>query len=103
MADLPIACSLDAAGQEERAAAFGALAERALVEREPTPRGWRLLYRDAAGVEDTLRSLIAAESRCCPFLDFALERSDEHLALTVEGPPSGRELVETLFATRPPR
>lgn len=100
MTDLPMACSLDGPAQAERAAAFAALADRALIRSERTSRGWRLLYREAAGVEHSLRRLIAAESECCPFLGFALDRSGQHLSLTVQGPAEAQAMIELLFDPR---
>jgi hypothetical protein len=96
-----IACSLDAAGRAERASLFAALAEQALRERRRTARGWRLEYRDAAGVEDSLRRLIAAEAECCPFLRFGLERSGDRWAVTVEGPADAQGLIEALLDPQP--
>lgn len=74
--DIQNACSLTAPELAERRRAFAALP---LIEDTPT----RLRYRDGPGVESSLRELIRLEAECCPDIDFALERKEGELVLTI--------------------
>ena len=49
-------------------------------------------------MERRLRELIAAESSCCSFLSFSLERVDGELVLDVTGPPDARPVIDLFFA-----
>ena len=83
MKQLPIACSLDAAGARAQLDAWRALApfEQA---REDLPDGVRVVY--AAAAAEPLRRVAEAERACCGFLDIAIEPSGEELVLTVRAP-----------------
>ena len=90
--DLPIACSLSAADQAERAGAWRAivsLGEPVLDERSAH-------VRLPLAVESELRELIAAESECCAFLAFDLQRDGGDLRLSVDGPAEARPIIAAL-------
>jgi hypothetical protein len=95
--DLPLACSLGAADAEARAARWRVLADRALTRAERVGAAAVLRYRGAPEVERELAELVALEAECCPFLDFALSRDDEHVVLRVSGPDEAAGIVG-LFA-----
>lgn len=97
MSETPIACSLDAQGQRERFARGTALAAEALLDQRHDPQGATLSFAAAPGVEERLRDLVAAEARCCPFLEFALERRTDSIEVRVEGPPEARPILLDLF------
>ena len=46
----------------------------------------RVRLRDAPEIEQRTRELIAAESRCCAFLTFALGRENGDLVLDISAP-----------------
>jgi hypothetical protein len=98
MPDLPIACTLSPDGLTERLAMIDALAADHLLDRAATDAGVRVRLRDAPGVERRARDLVAAESRCCAFLDFDLVREDGALVLEISGPPDARPLIDRFFA-----
>ena len=98
MTDLPIACTLDPDGLASRLALIDALATDGLLERMPTGSGLRVRLRDTPEIEQRTRELIAAESRCCAFLDFRLGRADGALVLDISGPEDARPVVEMFFA-----
>ena len=52
--------------------------------------------RLARDVEPELRELIAAESECCPFLEFDLRRDGAGLRLSVSGPGDARPIIAAL-------
>lgn len=97
MSEIRDACSLDLAGQEKRFAEFAELASVALLEAVRTPHGARLLLRAGDSVQASLWRLIEAERRCCGFLEFGVEVSDDGLWVEVNGPPSARLLIDRLF------
>ncbi|MBA2240308.1 MAG: arsenite methyltransferase [Solirubrobacterales bacterium] len=91
----PIACSLSSGEKGERLDAWRAVAAAALLESSVEERGLSLRLRHDAEAE--LRRLIAAESSCCPFLDFDLRSDGPDLRLTVAGPGGARPIILTLF------
>jgi hypothetical protein len=93
--DTPIACTLSAAEQARRFAASDAIAGRWMLDATTTDSGVSMRFR--AGAEHGLRELIAAESECCPFLEFELNRDGPDLRLTVEGPAMARTIIYDLF------
>ena len=96
--DQPIACTLTTADYRERTSSLAALADRALLGREPTEGGERLTFRRDDEVARELEAAIAAEASCCAFLAFELERHDDHLALEIVGPEDARPVIAALFA-----
>jgi hypothetical protein len=95
MTELPIACTLSAAEQARRVASSKAVMTGSLLDSAITERGASMRFRIDA--EADLRRLIAAESECCPFLDFELRTEDGHLQLNVEGPAEARPVIVELF------
>ena len=98
MPDLPIACTLSPDGMTLRLALIDALACDALLDRRSTAAGLRLRLRDTPEVEQRARELVAAESICCPFLEFDLSRQDGDLVLDVSGPEDARPVIDMYFA-----
>jgi hypothetical protein len=93
--ETPIACTLSAAEQSRRFAASDAIAAQWMLDAKTTDGGVSMRFR--AGAEQGLRELIAAESECCPFLEFELTREGPDLRLTVEGPEMARTIIYDLF------
>lgn len=98
MSDLPIACTLTPDGMTARLALIDALAADGLIDRAPTETGLRVRLRDTPQIEQRTRELIAAESRCCAFLDFTLAHHGGELVLHISGPPDARPVIEMFFA-----
>jgi hypothetical protein len=94
--DIPIACTLTPAEQRTRTTDLAALAERALLAREPIAGGERLTFARNAEVE--LEAAIAAERSCCAFLVFAVDRRDDRLVVDITGPAEARPVIAALFA-----
>jgi hypothetical protein len=101
VAETKIACSLDLADQEKRFSEFAELASIALLESSRTPHGARLLLRHSDSVQASLWRLIEAERRCCSFLEFAVEVSDDGIRVDISGPPAARLLIDRLFELEP--
>jgi hypothetical protein len=96
--ELPvIACSLDAAGRQQRADEWRALVAAATgVART----GDSLTAAFPGAREAELRALVAAESECCPFFEFAVTPGvgGAETTLTVRAPAEALPLLDALFA-----
>jgi alkanesulfonate monooxygenase SsuD/methylene tetrahydromethanopterin reductase-like flavin-dependent oxidoreductase (luciferase family) len=96
--DRSFACSLPPAGLRERRAVIDEIARAALRSRDPITGGARLTFTGGDDTERALRDLIAAESECCPFLRFDLERGDDEVRLDVTGPAEAQPMLAEMFA-----
>ena len=101
MPDLPIACTLTADGMTARLALIDALAADGLLDCTPTESGLRVRLRDTPEIDQRTRELVAAESRCCAFLDFELGRAGGDLVLDISGPEDAQPVIEMFFAPAP--
>ena len=99
MQDLPvIACTLPPDELSGRIEEIRALASEALVRAErPDPRSLLLHFEPGPETVARVEALVEAESRCCGFLDFAIERRDDETVLTIGAPP-GAEATLDVFA-----
>jgi|SRR5687768_6804053 hypothetical protein len=98
MPDLPIACTLTPDGLTARLALIDELAADGLLDRTATDAGLRVRLRDTPAIEQRTRELVAAESKCCAFLDFQLGREDGDLVLDISGPEDARPVIDLFFA-----
>ncbi len=98
MTEIPIACTLSPDGLTARLALIEALAADGLLARSSTPAGMRVRLRDAPEIERRTRELVAAESRCCAFLNFELGRDAGELVLDISGPEDARPVIDMFFA-----
>jgi hypothetical protein len=94
--ELPIACTLSGAELASRVAEIRALGEHALLDATEAPGRAVLTFRPDADVRERLEAIVAAESECCAFLDFDLERGAEAAVLTISAPNGGSEVVHEL-------
>jgi hypothetical protein len=93
--ETPIACALSPDERQARSATARELGERALVGLEVRDRLALLRFRgERAGVD----ALVAAESACCEFFDFATIRDGEDTELEVRTPEGGEPLLRGLVA-----
>ena len=97
----PIACTLEPGERRERAAAI----RRDLLARvssvDELPNGYVLWFDRVDGELGRIASFVELESRCCPFLDFAIRldsRGDRggRIALHLEGPPGTKDFLAPL-------
>jgi hypothetical protein len=98
MTDLPIACTLTSDAMTDRLAFLEKLAQDGLIARESSDAGLRVRLRDTKDVERRTRQLIAAESSCCSFLTFSLERVAGELVLEIGGPDDARPVIDLFFS-----
>ena len=80
----------------DRLAFIDQLAQDGLIAREPTDAGLRVRLRDTEDVERRTRELIAAESSCCSFSTFSLDRIEGELVLGISRRTTpGRSLISS--------
>jgi hypothetical protein len=72
-----------------------ALSDRALIAAHATASGYRLRFLPE--FEADLKRLIAAESECCSFVDFALSRVEGEIVLEADAPEAGRSAIAAMF------
>jgi hypothetical protein len=94
----PIACSLSAAGLEERYGDLKRFGEANLVDRDAEGDRQILRFRRTDEAAAGVRAIVAAEERCCPFLTFSLSETEDELVLVIEAPEDGRLVAEELAA-----
>jgi hypothetical protein len=98
MTDLPNACTLTSDAMTDQLAFIEELSRDGLIARTPTDSGLRVRLRDSNDIERRTRELIAAESSCCSFLTFDLQRVDGELVLQISGPDDARPVIDLFFA-----
>ena len=97
---MPIACPLTPDDMTDRQALIDTLAADGLIDRTTTETGLRVRLRDTPEIVRRTRELIAAESRCCAFLEFTLTRDGGELVLEIAGPDEARPVIDMFFAGR---
>ena len=100
MKEIPIACSLDAAGMAQRGNEFSALHA---LHAARTEEGIAVLFAHDAEAE--VRDFVRRESECCPFLSLRVSVDDAGVRLDVGGPADARPIIDAFLdlATAPPR
>ena len=93
----PIACSLPAATLGARLDRVRALGARSLLRADRTADAHVLRFRPDGETRRELEQIVAAERRCCPFLQLGLQDGGE-LVLTIAAPEEGREAAAALAA-----
>jgi MerR family transcriptional regulator, copper efflux regulator len=93
----PLACSLapgDLAGRIDRIAALG---RRSLEVAQRTDEGGAILtFKSDAGTRGELAEIVAAETRCCPFLELTVREGERAVVLEVAGPTDAAPVVDEL-------
>jgi hypothetical protein len=95
---LPIACSLDASEMASRLADMRAVGEAALVSADAADSRVVLRFRSGADTLDRLRTIVAAEASCCPFLALELIEATEVVTLAIRAPEGGEPVLREIVA-----
>ena len=95
--DLPVACSLTAAEQSERAAEFRELTRRALADRRREDGRVVLSFRARPGVAEQVEDLARRERECCPFLEISVERGEGLVALSIGARPDAAPVLDAFY------
>ena len=97
--EAPVACSLAAGDLERRLAEIAEIGAESLIDRGAEGDGRQLLrFRADARTRWRLQGVVAAEARCCSFLDLSLREDDGALVLSIAASESGRGLAAALAA-----
>jgi hypothetical protein len=96
--ELPIACTLSATELPERLAEMGNLGRAALVDVERDGTRAVLRFRPAPETNQRLAAIVAAEARCCAFLDMTLREDRDTLSLTIDAPADAGVVLDELVA-----
>jgi hypothetical protein len=89
--EAPIACSLDATDLRERFSEMGD-AGRSLRAVDARGNHAELRFARSAQTAARLAEIVAAESKCCAFLTFAVKESASEIVVAVSA-PEGAETV----------
>jgi hypothetical protein len=100
-APAPVACRLSPVEMASRRQLWEEVAEVALVEKRPTPRGALLRFRALPGVAERLRRLAELEKDCCGFATFTVTGAEDRVLLEVESSGEGVEAVRRMFEVCP--
>jgi hypothetical protein len=95
---LPIACSLGAGELELRLAAIAEIGAESLIGHEADGRRNLLRFRADPATRTRLSEIVAAEAKCCSFLDLTLEERGGDLVLSVVAPEDGQAVADELVA-----
>jgi hypothetical protein len=100
----PIACTLDPAEMPQRGDEIRALGRDGLLSVERADRRVTLRFRRDAAIRRRVEAIVAAESRCCAFLDFDVAGEEDATVLTIAAPegaePTMHDLADLFAGTR---
>jgi hypothetical protein len=94
----PVACTLTPAGLAARGRRWEQLVARAMAGRAETPEGLRLCFRGEPGDEEELRALAGAETECCPWATWTVERDAGTIVLDIRSTAEGVATLHRMFA-----
>jgi hypothetical protein len=94
----PIACSLGASDLRQRLKEIAEVGAESLIERSANGDSHLLRFRSNPETRRHLEAIVAAEAKCCSFLDLALEEGDGELVLSVSAPQDGQPIADELAA-----
>ena len=92
----PVACALTPAGLATQSKRWHRLMARAMTERVETADGLRICFRP--GAEEELRTLVAAETECCPWATWTVERDAGTIVLDIRSTTEGVATLHRMFA-----
>jgi hypothetical protein len=92
----PVACTLDPADMPARAEEIRALGRDGLEAVERDELSVTLRFRPGWAIRERVERVVAAESRCCAFLDFTLVEREEATELTIAAEKGAEPAVHDL-------
>lgn len=97
--ELPIACTLSEAAQEERRRTLLDSVGRAAIEVTELPLGYAYRFDPESDLIPILGDLIDLERRCCPFLTFTLivEAGQQPIWLEITGEAAAKSVIAAFF------
>jgi anti-sigma-K factor RskA len=101
-AEVPIACSLDAASLAHRAEEWRALVATSVVAVEAEPTAVRLVLGPSAAALVAAVGLAQREKQCCAFFDVAIDIGTQQRTLSLRVPDGAEEAMATFVAMLTP-
>lgn len=101
----PIACTLGASDLSQRLDEIATLDAESLLGHEQKDSAHTLRFRRDDRTRRQLEEIVAAEVRCCSFLDLGISERDGNLILTIAAAEGGEPVAQALalaFLHRPP-
>jgi hypothetical protein len=92
----PVACTLDPAQMPQRGDEIRALGRDGLEAVERHDRSVTLRFRPGPAIRRRVEGIVAAESRCCAFLDLTIADEDGATAVTIVAPEGGEPAMHQL-------
>jgi hypothetical protein len=97
MTDLtPIVCTLGTGDLRQRLEEIAALGAESLLGRAERDGVHTLRFRLDDRTRRRLEEIVAAEAKCCSFLDLDISERDGELLLTLTAPEPGRPVADEL-------
>jgi hypothetical protein len=96
--EAPIACSLSMSDVQQRLKEIAEIGDKSLTAHNADGNRHLLFFRSSEETRRRLRAIVAAEEKCCPFLDLALENRGNALVLSIAAPEEGRSIAAGLAA-----
>jgi hypothetical protein len=97
-AEVPVACTLDAAGLATQAQRWSRLLERSAVDRVETVDGLLIRFRTDEGTVAELHHLVAVENECCAWASWAVTEADGTADLVICSTGDGIAVLHGMFA-----
>jgi hypothetical protein len=94
--DTPIACSLGAGELEQRLVLIAEIGTEHLISHEVEGGRHLLRFRAGGATRTQLEEIVAAEARCCSFLDLLLVDEGRELVLSINAPEEAQALAAGL-------
>jgi hypothetical protein len=92
----PLACSLGASDLRQRLDEIAELGSAGLIGYENEGGTHTLRFRPSPETSRRLEVIVAAEAKCCSFLDLELSERDGELVLTLAAPDRGQFVADQL-------
>jgi hypothetical protein len=92
----PLTCSLGASDLQQRLDEIARLGAASLIDRDTDGGTHTLRFRSDPATRRNLEQIVAAEAKCCSFLDLELNEHNDELILTLDAPADGRSLADGL-------
>ncbi len=96
--ELPIVCSLSTDDLAARLDLIAAIGADALICRDAEGDTQLLRFRRDDGVRRSLKGIVAAEARCCSFLEMEIREEDGALVLAIDAPADALPVAAALAA-----
>jgi hypothetical protein len=96
--ELPIVCSLGADDLAARLELVAAIGASHLISRDTEGDTQLLRFKDDDGVRRSLEGIVAAEARCCSFLEIEIREEAGTLVLVIDAPAEAAPVAAGLAA-----